>query len=148
VAKSAISIAQKLARGSILLLSGLGKKPNPLSLSLSTPQTIKKIIKRKKHTPPLSTTKPRMMNFPNTLGTRFFSSRKPKSSDLLLRYRHDRWMEKELVSELADQPEEGEKKPPTIKEKKRHKQQKERKKPNNQKQNKQTNNNNNKRNKV
>jgi hypothetical protein len=35
VAKSAISIAQKLARGSILLLSGLGKKPNPLSLSIS-----------------------------------------------------------------------------------------------------------------
>jgi hypothetical protein len=112
VAKSAISIAQKIARGSILLLSGLGKKPNPLSLSLSlpTPQTIKIIIKRKKHTPPLSTTKPRLMNFPNTLGTRFFSSRKPKSSDLLLRYRHDRWMEKELVSELADQPEEEKKK--------------------------------------
>jgi len=118
VAKSAISIAQKLARGSILLLSGLGKKPNPLSLSLSTPQTIKKIIKRKKHTPPLSTTKPRMMNFPNTLGTRLFSSRKPKSSDLLLRYRHDRWMEKELVSELADQPKEEKKNPPLSKKKK------------------------------
>jgi len=70
VAKSAISIAQKLARGSILLLSGLGKKPNPLSLylslslSLPTPQTIKKKRERKKHTPPLSRTKPRVMNFP------------------------------------------------------------------------------------
>jgi len=54
VAKSAISIAQKLARGSILLLSGLGKKPNPLSLYLSlslpphTPNNQKK--KREKET--------------------------------------------------------------------------------------------------
>jgi hypothetical protein len=39
-------------------------------------------------------------------------------------------MEKELVSELAAQPEEGKKKTPLSKEKKRHKQQKEKKKPN------------------
>jgi hypothetical protein len=38
-------------------------------------------------------------------------------------------MEKELVSELAAQPEEGKKKTPLSKEKKRHKQQKEKKNP-------------------